>query len=199
MEDFRTLKILDRCQGLFEKMGVDYSILRKILKVKLMMDQRRVPTIFSQSSKKKKDNKKQETNGFIKSLWIYAFIGLFTIPFIVFGKNYMFQMSIVFGIVMFMVMTSMISDFSSVLLDVRDKNILHTKPINRKTISIAKFVHICIYLVLLTTSITAIPMIVGLFRHGIVFFIISIIGLILTNLLIVVFTALLYIFVFKIF
>ncbi|MDH5160837.1 hypothetical protein [Heyndrickxia oleronia] len=199
MEDFRTLKILDRFQGLFEKMGVDYSILRKILKVKLMMDQRRVPTIFSQSSKKKKDNNKQETNGFIKSLWIYAFIGLFTIPFIVFGTNYMFQMSIVFGIVMFMVMTSMISDFSSVLLDVRDKNILHTKQINRKTISIAKFVHICIYLVLLTTSITAIPMIVGLFRHGIVFFIISIIGLILTNLLIVVFTALLYIFVLKFF
>lgn len=54
MEDFRTLKVLDRFKGMFEKMGVDYSIMRRILQVKLMMDQRRVPTIFSQSTKRKK-------------------------------------------------------------------------------------------------------------------------------------------------
>lgn len=199
MEDFRTLKVVDRFKGLFEKMGVNYPIMRKILQAKLTMDQRRVPTIFNQSAKKKKGKKTKDGNGFIKSLWIYALIGLFTIPFVVFGTNYIFQMSIVFGILMFMVMTSMISDFSSVLLDVRDKNILQTKPIDRKTVSVAKFVHIIIYLLFLTASIATIPMIVGLFTHGIVFFMIGIIELILIDLLIVVITALLYIFILKFF
>ncbi|MGE8203171.1 hypothetical protein ACQKP0_01210 [Heyndrickxia sp. NPDC080065] len=199
MEDFRTLKVLDRFKSLFEKMGVNYLVMRKILQVKLMMDQRRVPTIFNQNARKKQGKETKDGNGFIKSLWVYVIIGLFTIPFIVFGNNYMFQMSIVFGITMFMVMTSMISDFSSVLLDVRDKNILHTKPIDRKTISVAKFVHISIYLIFLTVSIAAIPMIVGLFKHGIVFFIIGIIELILVDLLIVVITALLYIFILRFF
>ncbi|MED3656369.1 hypothetical protein P4489_19025 [Heyndrickxia sporothermodurans] len=199
MEDFRTLKVLDRFKNVFEKMGVDYPIMRKILQVKLTMDQRRVPTIFSQSANRKKPKNTKEVNGFIKSLWIYVLVGLFTIPFIALGNHYMFQMSIFFGITMFMVMSSMISDFSSVLLDVRDKNILQTKPISRKTISVAKFVHISIYLFFLTASIATIPMFVGLFRHGIVFFLIGIIELILINLLIVVITALLYILILRFF
>lgn len=199
MEDFKTLKVLDRFKGFFEKMGVNYPILRKILQAKLTMDQRRVPTIFNQSAKKKKGKEVKDGNGFLKSLWVYALIGLFTIPFVVLGNNYMFQMSIVFGILMFMVMTSMISDFSSVLLDVRDRNILQTKPIDRKTISVAKFIHISIYLFFLTASIATIPMIVGLFKQGILFFIIAVIELIVINLLIVVITALLYIFILKFF
>ena len=45
-------------------------------------------------------------------------------------------------LIAFMVMTSMISDFSSVLLHIRNRNILFTKPIDRKTINAAKIVHI---------------------------------------------------------
>lgn len=197
MEDVRTLKILDKFSGLFQRFGVDYSAMRKILQVKLIMDQRRVPTVFSQGARKKK--KENEGNGFLKSLWMYAFLGLFTIPFIVFGENYLFQMSIMFGFVMFIVMTSMISDFSSVLLDIRDKNILHTRPIDRKTISAAKMMHVFIYLFFLTASIVTIPLIVGLFRHGIIFFLLSIILIILMEAFILVLTALIYMLILKFF
>ncbi|KQL50710.1 hypothetical protein AN964_24080 [Heyndrickxia shackletonii] len=199
MRDIRTLKFLDKFSGLFQKFGVDYPAMRKILQVKLIMDQRRVPTIFSQGAQSKKKKAGDDGNGFLKSLWLYAFFGLLTIPFIVLGENYLFQMSIMFGFVMFIVMTSMISDFSSVLLDIRDKNILHTRPIDKKTISAAKMMHVFIYLFYLTGSIVAIPLIVGLFRHGIIFFLLSIILIILMEAFILVITALIYMLILKFF
>ncbi|MBS4174934.1 hypothetical protein [Bacillus sp. FJAT-49736] len=200
MGDIRTLKVIDKFSGVFQRFGVDYPAMRKILQVKLMMDQRRVPTIFTQQGqKKKKKAAENEGNGFLKSLWMYAFFGLFTIPFIVMGENYLFQMSIMFGFVMFIVMTSMISDFSAVLLDIRDKNILHTRPIDKKTISAAKMMHVFIYLFFLTASIVTIPLLVGLFKHGVFFFLLSIILIMLLEAFILVITALIYMLILKFF
>ncbi|WP_041580775.1 hypothetical protein [Bacillus sp. 1NLA3E] len=198
MKDFTTLKLLDRFKVVFERFGVDYILMRKILQIKLLMDQRRVPTIFSQQAKKKR---KDGTSGnqYLKSLWIFVFFGLFTIPLIIMGDNYFFQMSLVFGILMFLELTSMISDFSSVLLDIRDRNILHPKPIDKKTISTAKMIHVSIYLFFLSISIIGIPLIVGLVKNGILFFLISAVSVIMINLFVLVFTALLYMFILKYF
>ncbi|MHC0038226.1 hypothetical protein [Pseudoneobacillus sp. C159] len=195
MQDFKTLKLLDRFEGAFRGFGIDYQSMRKILQVKLLMDRRRVPTIFNQSAKKKQ----KDENSYIKSLWIYILLGLFTIPFLIFGDQYFFQMSIVFGILMFMVMTSMISDFSSVLLDIRDRQILYPKPIDKKTLSVAKIIHITIYLFFLTGSIIGIPLVIGLFKNGIIFFLMMLIAVILIIFLILVLTTLLYMFILKFF
>ncbi|MDP4083341.1 MAG: hypothetical protein Q8934_01870 [Bacillota bacterium] len=189
MRDFRSLKFLDLFKGLFEMAGIHYPQLRKILTIKLTMDQRKVPTVFMQPNKRKKT---LDENAFMKSLWIYVLIGLVLIPFIGFGENYFFQMSIFFGIVMFIVMTSMISDFSSVLLDLRDKHILQTRPVDKRTINLAKSIHIIIYLFFLTGALTAIPLVVGLVKHGIVFIAMTLVELILADFLIVVITALVY-------
>lgn len=198
MRDFRTLKILDRFEKIFTLFGVDYKIMRKILQVKFMLDQRRVPTIFSQHGTKK-GKKDTDSNGYLKSLWIYVLFGLIMIPFIVMGNNYIFQMSTVFGIFMFLVSSSMISDFSSVLLDIRDRNILYPKPIDRRTISTAKMIHIFMYLSFLTLAIIGIPLIVGLFTKGILFTLIFVITIIFIDLFIIVITALLYMFILKFF
>lgn len=197
MKDFTILKFLDRFKGLFWKIGIDYSVLRMILQVKLMMDQRKLPTIFSQSNQKKE--KKEDKYAYIKSLWLYALMGLILIPLMAFGDNYLFQMSVTFGIILFLIMTSMISDFSGVLLDVRDKHILHTKPVNRRTINAAKVLHIMIYLSQLTIAITFIPLVVSLIKQGIIFFLITIVLLVLANLFIVVITALLYLTILRFF
>lgn len=53
MKDFKALKFLDKFQSVFEKYGVDYTIMRKILQMKLLIDGRRVPTILKNSSKRK--------------------------------------------------------------------------------------------------------------------------------------------------
>ncbi|HWL23113.1 MAG TPA: hypothetical protein VNR38_05090 [Ureibacillus sp.] len=196
MKDYRTLKLLDLFEKLFTFLKVDYKIMRRILQVKLTMDGRRVPTIFSQNTNKKN---KEHSNQYIKSLWIYVLFGLFTIPFIVMGDHYLFQMSLFYGVITFFIMTSMISDFSSVLLDVRDRNILYPKPVDRRTINTAKLIHIVIYLSFLTIALVGIPLIVGLFTKGVIFFIVTIVNVILLNLLIVALTALIYLFVLRFF
>ncbi|WP_332646600.1 hypothetical protein [Lysinibacillus sp. 54212] len=196
MEDFKTLLLLDRVRFLFTKLGIDYETMRKILHIKLTMDERRIPTLFSQSATKKSEDKKY---GYIKSLWIYVLISLVLIPFIILGENFLFQMSMSYAMIIFMIMTSMISDFSTVLLDVRDRTILSTKPITAKTINAAKFMHILIYLTYLTIALTAIPVIVGLFTHGIVFFVITVFELVLINVFVVVLTAILYMLILRFF
>ena len=194
MREFQSLKFLSVFKGIFTRMGVDYAVMEKILRIKLTMDERRVPTIFAENGKKKK-----EGNQFLKSLWIYGLYSLILIPFLLLGENYIYQVSIVFGMILFILMTSMISDFSVVLLDVRDKNIIQTKPVDKKTIAAAKIVHIMIYMTFVAGAFTAIPFLVGLFRHGIVFSIIFFIELVLTILLVVVLTSLLYLFTLRFF
>ncbi len=198
MKDFPTLKLLDRFEKVFQHFGVDYKIMRKILQAKFTMDRRRVPTIFGQNANKK-SNEKKERNQFLHSLWIYVFFSLFMIPIVIMGDSYIFQMSLFYGLITFMVMTAMISDFSSVLLDIRDRNILFTKPIDKKTINAAKIVHIGSYLSLLTIAISGIPLFVGLLRHGIIFFLVSVVNIILLDLFIVVLTALFYMLILKFF
>lgn len=197
MKDFKVLKFLDRFKRSFEKMGVDYPLMRRILQLKLTMDERRVPTALANSNKKKK--KQKDEKNFKSSLWIYALMGIILIPFVVMKANYMYQMSFVFGILMFMVMTSMISDFSSVLLDVRDRNIMHSKPVDAKTLSVAKVLHVCIYMFMLTMSLAGPALAVSLIRQGPAFFVIFLLELILMDVFIVVLTAILYFLILKFF
>ncbi|WP_077624501.1 hypothetical protein [Sediminibacillus massiliensis] len=192
MNDYHSLKLLDKGKGLFTMLGIEYPVMRRIVQVKLTMDQQRVPAIYDQA-------KNKDGNNFLRSLGIYALYGLALLPFILIGTNYLFQMSLVFGMILFILMTTMISDFSTVLLDVRDKTILQTKPISKRTINAAKIVHICIYMVLITGAFTGIPLIVSLFRQGILFTLLFLAELLLVSLLIVVFTALIYLFILRFF
>ena len=196
MEDFKTLRLLDKIQFVFRKIGVDYPVMRQILQVKLLMDERKVPTFYNQSAKKKDKDQKY---GYIKSLWIYVLIGLILIPFMGFGENYLFSMSIAYAIIIFMIMTTLISEFSSVLLDVRDRTILSTKPISDKTVNAAKFMHILIYLSYLTIAITGIPVIVSFINQGILFGVITIVEILLINVFVVVLTAMFYIVILRFF
>ena len=198
MKEMKSLQVLDRFRGLFEKIGVEYPVMRRIVQVKLAMDARRMPTLAKNSNKRRKQEP-EDSNQFLRSLWMYVLFGGLSSMFVLMGDNLLFQMSILFGIMMFMVMTSMISDFSSVLLDIRDRSILATKPINRRTLTMAKTVHIFIYLFFLTGAIAVIPLAVGLIRQGIGFFALMLLQLILTDLLIVVLTALLYLVVLRFF
>ncbi|KQL35591.1 hypothetical protein [Psychrobacillus sp. FJAT-21963] len=194
MNDFKILHVLDNFKRLFQKFDIDYEVMRTILQLKLMMDSRRMPTVFSGSKVKK------EGNQFLKSLWFYALIGLFLLtPFLFLGSQYIFLMSIMFSLVMFILMTSMISDFSGVLLDIRDKNILHTKPISLKTLNAAKIVHIMIYMFLLTGSFVGLPFLVSIFKHGIWFGLIFLTEIILISCFVVVLTAFVYLIILRFF
>lgn len=194
MNDFRTLRFLDRFRGVFQKLDIDYDVMRKILQMKLTLDSRRIPTVLS-GSKVKKDG-----NHFIKSLWLFVFMGaLFLGPFLFFGDSFLFSLSIMFSSLFVILITTMVSDFSAVLLDILDKNILHPKPISSKTLSAAKIIHIMIYMLLLTGAFVIIPLILSIFRYGVVFALLFLIETILISSLAVVLTAFVYLFVLRFF
>lgn len=194
MKDFKVLKILDKLRFFYEKSGVDYDILRLIINTKLTMDGRRKATVFNNERKKKKG----ESNEFYKSLILYAFIGIFFGLTLIFRINMMYQMSIYFAAIMFMILTVFISDFSYVILDVKDKSIIYTKGIDSKTINTAKITHVCIYIIYLTLSLVGFSFLLS-FKYGIAFFLIFLIEIILIDIFMIMITALLYLLVLKFF
>ena len=60
MDNFKILNLLDKFKWIFEKMDVNYTIMRKILQVKLTMDGRR-ESVLTQN------NKNTDGNIFFKS------------------------------------------------------------------------------------------------------------------------------------
>lgn len=164
MKAFKSLKILDRLSFLFKKSKVDYDVMRRILEVKLTLDSRR-ESVFEKSQ-----GKNEETDSsFLKSYWIYILMGFFMIPFGFIGNSPFIGLNLFFGIILFMLISSMISDFSSVILDTKDKVILLTKPVSKETLTMARFIHIFIYLLTLMLMI-AVPGILSFaYNYGILF------------------------------
>lgn len=195
MNDFLVLKLLDRVQGIFKKLGVDYAVLRRILQVKLTMDGRRTPTIFSGQQESK-----QNTEGSpFRVQWFYLLLGLMLIAMVAPKGNSLLMMGLLFSIVMFMITTTLISDFSSVLLDLRDKNILFSKPVDHRTLNMAKNIHILIYLLTITFTFTGPSLLFSLYRHGVAFFLLYAAEIILMDGFILVFTALTYLLILRFF
>lgn len=187
MKDFISLKILDKFSFAFEKFGVDYKIMRRILQIKLIMDCRRVPTIMT--SHKKDD---EDKNFLVSSLISYVLVGLVAMVIVISSLSLFVKMSFCLGMILFMITTTMISDFSSVLLDVKDKNILQCRPIDSKTINTAKAIHIFIYIFIITMATAGPSIIAGTIKHGIIFFIIFFFVLLLSSVFIIFVTSLMY-------
>ncbi|MFC6648085.1 hypothetical protein [Paenibacillus rhizoplanae] len=195
MTEFRILKLLDRVQWIFKGLGADYALMRRILQVKLTMDGRRTPTLFSGSQ-----NSKLEMEGSaFRIQWIYLLLGLMLIAMVAPRDHHMLMMSLLFSIVMFLITTTLISDFSTVMLDLRDKNILFSKPVDRRTLNMAKSLHILIYLLTLTLTFTGPSLLFSLFRHGPGFFFVYAAEILLMDGFILVFTALIYLLILRFF
>jgi ABC-2 type transport system permease protein len=128
--------------GLYRRMGVNIPHLKAILTTKLIMDDRRVPPL--QQAKKKKI-KKDPKNMTIVSMIGTTIMGcVFLFAFSI-GKDYMTQLTIYFSFYIFTLTSVLISDFTSVLIDVRDNLIILPKPVNDKTFVLARLLHVVIH------------------------------------------------------
>ncbi|MGZ2370622.1 hypothetical protein ACXR6G_12635 [Ancylomarina sp. YFZ004] len=145
MDNF-IIRIIRLFKGLFTMMGVDYQQLESILRVKLTMDNRRG---FSTSTKKT-----DSSNQLLLQSFVYAIIGIFIGILIDFMDHTFTAYTMVFSMIMMMIAMLMISEFSVVLIDTRDNAILLPRPINSKTMTMAKLLHIAIYLLHLSLSLS---------------------------------------------
>ena len=195
MKEYKFLNILDKFKSIYIKMGVDYEKMRLILSMKLTLDSRRTSTVTQQNMK---EDGQESKNSFNKALIIYAIMGIFIGTITMLQSNKMYTYTMVFGMFMFFILTIFISDFSSVLLDLRDKNIIGTKGVDNKTINAAKVTHICYYIFLTSLALSWLA-IIGMFKSGVMIGILFIFELIIIDIFMIVITALLYFLILKFF
>lgn len=189
------LRILDATQGIFRWLGADYDVLRHIVEVKFKMQNRRPMASFSHY---KSHNDDQNTNN---SFWILVGIlsiigGLMGIYIFFIDKPY-YAYALPFGYIMIMSVLTLVTDFSSLLLDTTDNVVLLPRPVTGRTILLARLVHISSYVLILSYGIALLPLVFTLFKYGIVASLAFAVAVFVLAMLCVFFTSLLYMLLMK--
>lgn len=138
------LRLLTVFYPMFEKTGVNISQLNEILRVKLLMDNRRPKATFAA----RRRSALAEPSG-PASQWRIGFFSLLmglgmSMLLFINGAPLLAQ-SFYFALFMVLMALSLISDFTSVLLDTRDQFILLPRPVDDRTIAVSRILHITIY------------------------------------------------------
>ncbi len=137
--------------GMYQKMGVSIPHLKAILTTKLIMDDRRPNSIHQTQKKKQQKPIRFATLG----MMLYTtFLGCFFLVAFAFGHDAVTKFTIFFSFYIFILTSLLISDFTSVLIDVRDNLIILPKPINDKTFVLARLLHIVIHVIKLILPMT---------------------------------------------
>jgi ABC-2 type transport system permease protein len=128
---------------LYRRAGADMLQLKAILRTKLLMDDRR-PNTFHQT--RNKTGKKPISLATLGTMLMSLVMGLFFMFFLLIAKNPVTALTIYFTIFFFLLSASLISDFTSVLIDVRDTFIILPKPVSDITFLLARLLHIFIHI-----------------------------------------------------
>lgn len=140
------LKIVALFAPLWRGMGVDTGQMMAILEARLLMDGRRV-SVFGQN-RQTAEPKRQDLLG----MAVFFFIGLFMLILFDAFRQPATALTVYFTIWMFMLAMTLISDFTEVLIDVRDNLIILPRPISDRTVAITRLLHIGIYLFKITLA-----------------------------------------------
>ena len=152
--------------------GADFIQLQAILKAKLTADTRRKPASMGGSGK---------NNSFGMQIFFFGLLGLFIGFSILRLDNILLSMAINIAFMMVMLTTTFISEFTSVLFDQRDNYILLPRPINHRTILLARVIHIASYLGVIALSLSLFSTIFCIYKYGIVGGIVYFVGVILST------------------
>lgn len=184
------LYILDAIQGFFRWLGADYEVLRHIVEVKFIMQNRRPMAAFSHYNSRNQDQ--NANNSFWWMVGLLGFVGLFMGLCIFFIKDPYYAYSLPFAYIMVMSVLTLVTDFSTLLLDTTDNAVLLPRPVNSRTILLARLVHITTYVLILSFGIAFFTLVFTLFKYGVLAFLVCVLAVILMAILSVFLTALLY-------
>ncbi len=157
------LYILLLPKSVYQNMGVNTHHLKAILTAKLIMDDRR-PNSVHQTQKKK--NAKPIKWATLGTMLMSTFLGLFFIISFFITKDTVTQFFLFFTFFIFLLASTLISDFTNVLIDIRDNAIILPKPINDKTFLLARLLHIVIHVSKLVLPMTMPSLITVGIIHG---------------------------------
>lgn len=192
MNNFISLNILDRFRFLYEKLGIDYDTMKLILRVKLTLDSRKTSNLLG----------RQQFDQYLDQYKIvqiiYTIIGFFMMFIVIMSKNTLVSMATYFAMFMFFISTNFMSDFSSVILDVKDKSILATRGIDLKTLNASKITHVMIYMLKISIALSGFSLIASL-KYGLLFSLVFLIEIFLINIFMLMFSGLIYLLLLKLF
>lgn len=146
-----SLKVLDLFKPLFNGLKVNYEKLRAILKAKLIMENRRT-SAFSNSFSGQESNSKisqffQNSNFFKRGYILFLIYGLILAGLCASIDDIKIRYTVLFAVGMFLFFAGIIVDFTEVLIDTRDRDILLYKPVGEKEINLARLISLIIYVV----------------------------------------------------
>jgi ABC-2 type transport system permease protein len=136
------LRFISFLNPMLAKAGVDNYQLYIILKTKLTIDNRRPKAMFAA--------RKNAKNNTARSPWFVSFftllMGIFTGLVLFLNKMAYVGETFYFSIFMVLMALTLISDFTTVLIDTRDQYILLPRPVSDRTIAVSRVLHISIYI-----------------------------------------------------
>ncbi|MDW7661272.1 MAG: hypothetical protein SCL54_07530 [Bacillota bacterium] len=184
-QKFVLIKIMKRLRWLFSKTEVDFEMLISILTLKLTLDERKSPINLS-------DGKEKKIKGLKANLFMLVFVGFFVGMLMTTPFDLYYKITIVASMDLFFMVMYMVSDFSGVLLDVRDKNIIMTKPVNQQTMNAARVIHIVYYMVAMFLALNLMSMVIGTGIYGPKILLAFFVMMVALSFLIVIITTILY-------
>jgi ABC-2 type transport system permease protein len=149
--------------SLYRKLSVDTTHLQAILRIKLLMDDRR-PNSIQQVQKKK--NSKPVRFATLGQMLYSLFMGLFFLFAFGVGADDITHITLFFTVFIFILIFVLISDFTSVLIDVRDNQIILPKPVNDATFVLARLLHIVVHVTKLVIPMVVPSLVFTGFQHG---------------------------------
>jgi len=136
--------------AIYQKLNIDQNQLKAVLTAKLTMDNRRPASFGGRNRGKEKKEISKATLSTMAGALMMGLIMLYTFAI---GTDMVTKLSMYMSMFIFMICITLITDFTSVLIDVRDNLIILPKPISDVTFVAARLLHITI-----RTTVVVLPM-----------------------------------------
>ncbi|MEO6522683.1 MAG: hypothetical protein ABIN91_13450 [Mucilaginibacter sp.] len=141
MIDKLFLWIIAQFNPLMERAGINTVQLHEILRIKLIIDDRRPRGIVTN---KNQDKPRKTSTSWFAILGSLFFGALYGMILFILDKPLLAQ-TVYFSAFMVLLSVMIITDFTNVLIDVRDQYIIAPRPVNDRTVAVARILHISVY------------------------------------------------------
>lgn len=181
-QNYLLIKIVKRLKPLFKKTDVDFEQMLLILRLKLTLDDRKNSNVESTGKIK----------GFKANLLMLMLVGIFMGILMPTPFDLFYKLALIASMDLFFMVMYMISDFTNVLLDTRDKHIVMTRPVTSITLNTAKMFHIVYYMLAMFLALNTVAIVIGVGIYGVKLLLAFLIMMITLPLLVVFATTILY-------
>lgn len=132
--------------ALWKSLGADTVQLRAILKVKLLVDNRK-PLSFGNNKGVETKKKKERKYTSVVTMLLSLLMGMiYVLPILITTVDVVIGLAMFYTMFMFVFTFTLITDFANVLIDTKDKSILFPRPVNDATMMLSRVLYIMIYL-----------------------------------------------------